>query len=422
MKTYKETLESVIKYAKIDCDDIVGTLFVMGFTPRQLIYDFGFDKEDVLEHPDFKKYADACGEYIECSKHGTVTDENFDKDSSLAELKNEILAALKARISDDLAAGADSAEYLETTIYKVLEEVFDAKCVPMDTEANITAIILDAEEYFKLGNVSYPEDFEESMPHKKYVFKTPKEFVEHWYDLPEGNWYWVFHAGELICSGAIDPNDIEIFEEHFGTEFVSPDEIEEVKSCVASMLEDFDLGGVEITDDDYNTIIKRVSDSDELNPLERIVKEYLWEIREVLDNGLAESLPDTVRISAADLDIDTESVYQDQDEKLTEVTAELTKANVAGDFVEDEIYPLTIVSDRYTGAYSGGQYTAWNISASELPDGIDGDDTECMAFWRNNTIPVGKGRTGSEALANLYIQLKNKKDDEANVSGNNFPW
>lgn len=307
MKTYKETLESVIKYAKIDCDDHIGTLFVMGFTPRQLICDFGFDKEDVLEHPDFQKYADACGEYDESSKLGAITDRDFDKEPNLAELKNEILTALKARISDDLAAGADSSEYLETTIYEVLEEVFNIKYVPVDTEANITVMILDAEEYFNLGNLGYPEEFEENLPHKKYEFKTPKEFVEYWYKLPEGNWYWVFHAGELICSGAIDPGDIEIFEDYFGVEFVSPDEIEEVKECIESMLEDFDLGGVEITDEDYLEIIKMVSDSDELNPLEEIVKEHLRRIREVLDNGLAESLPDTVLLSEADLDVDMDS-------------------------------------------------------------------------------------------------------------------
>lgn len=109
--------------------------------------------------------------------------------------------------------------------------------------------------------------------------------------------------------------------------------------------------------------------------------------------------------------------------ELTEVTAELAQVNVSNGFVEDEIYPLIIVSDRYTGTYSGGQYTAWNLSADELPDGIDGDDVECMAFWRNNTIPVGKGRTVSEALADLYVQLKNDKDaDEADASGEEVPW
>lgn len=201
--------------------------------------------------------------------------------------KNELLMALKARIADDLAAGADSAEYLETTIYKVLEEVFDVKCVPVDAEANITVMILDAEEYFNLGNLGYPEEFEEGLPHKKYEFSSPKEFVEHWYGM-EGDWYWVFHLGELICSGAIDPSDIEIFEEHFGEEFISPDEVEEVKNCVASMLEDFDLGATEITDDDYFQIIKMVSDGDKYKTLEDAVKAHLWVVRERIDDEFVE--------------------------------------------------------------------------------------------------------------------------------------
>lgn len=222
--------------------------------------------------------------------------EHLEAIETLEVQRNELITVLKARIADDLAAGADSAEYLETTIYKVLEEVFDVKCVPVDAEANITVMILDAEEYFNLGNIGYPEDFEESMPHKKYEFDTPKEFVEHWYGM-EGDWYWVFHAGNLICSGAIDPNDIEIFEEHFGMEFVYPDEIEEVKECVNSMLEDFDLGATEITDDDYLTIIKMVSDGDKYNTLEDAVKAFLWEVRNKIDNGFAENLPEELTLT-----------------------------------------------------------------------------------------------------------------------------
>lgn len=30
--------------------------------------------------------------------------------------------------------------------------------------------------------------------------------------------------------------------------------------------------------------------------------------------------------------------------------------------MERDIYPLTIVKDRYTGVYSGGIYTAWKLS------------------------------------------------------------
>jgi hypothetical protein len=32
---------------------------------------------------------------------------------------------------------------------------------------------------------------------------------------PDGMWYWVVADGELICSGACDPYDEEIFEEHW---------------------------------------------------------------------------------------------------------------------------------------------------------------------------------------------------------------
>lgn len=89
------------------------------------------------------------------------------------------------------------------------------------------------------------------------------------------------------------------------------------------------------------------------------------------------------------------------------------------DFIEDEIYPLTIVSDRYSGAYSGGNYTVWNLLAENLPPEIDGDDVDCHAFWLGNKIPVGKGRTVSEALADLYIKLK--RDDSPELT-DDFPY
>lgn len=76
------------------------------------------------------------------------------------------------------------------------------------------------------------------------------------------------------------------------------------------------------------------------------------------------------------------------------------------DFMEDEIYPLTITSDRYSGAYSGGSFIAWNLLAEDIPSAADGDDCDCYEFWHNNEIVCGKGRTVSEALADLYVKLK----------------
>ena len=49
----------------------------------------------------------------------------------------------------------------------------------------------------------------------------------------------------------------------------------------------------------------------------------------------------------------------------------------------DEIFPLTVVSDRYGGTYSGGNYTAWNLYPDEIPLEINGDDVTCHDFWLN---------------------------------------
>lgn len=138
------------------------------------------------------------------------------------------------------------------------------------------------------------------------------------------------------------------------------------------------------------------------------------EVLEVYDGGIrVEMVEDMYTLCYENSHLESRVLSAEYNE-----IAEISKVNkdsllsgiYVNSFVEDEIYPLTIVSDRYTGAYSGGQYTAWNLSATELPDAIDGDDVDCMSFWRNNTIPVGKGRTVGEALANLYVLLKITED------------
>lgn len=82
----------------------------------------------------------------------------------------------------------------------------------------------------------------------------------------------------------------------------------------------------------------------------------------------------------------------------------------------DSIYPLTLVADRYDGAYSGGRFTAWNLFAQEVPEAIDGGDVECMDFWYGidgdvlsgkirSDIICGVGNTPEEAVGNLYVRL-----------------
>lgn len=78
----------------------------------------------------------------------------------------------------------------------------------------------------------------------------------------------------------------------------------------------------------------------------------------------------------------------------------------------NDIYPLTVVKDRYGGAYSGGKYTAWNMDSHEIPIDIDSDDNMCEAFWVYNTIIVGKGNTMDEAVDNLAKLLENSIDNK----------
>jgi hypothetical protein len=75
----------------------------------------------------------------------------------------------------------------------------------------------------------------------------------------------------------------------------------------------------------------------------------------------------------------------------------------------EKVYPLTIVFDRYSGAYSGGVYTAWNLEAHRIPEEIDGGDVGCMKFWYDNEISVGRGETAEKAVESLISKLKQEE-------------
>ena len=74
-----------------------------------------------------------------------------------------------------------------------------------------------------------------------------------------------------------------------------------------------------------------------------------------------------------------------------------------------DIYPLTIICDRYSGTYSGGKYLAFNLDFDEIPLSVSGDDVSCMEFWYTEEAEdykIGKGSCIDEALDNL-VELLN---------------
>jgi hypothetical protein len=80
----------------------------------------------------------------------------------------------------------------------------------------------------------------------------------------------------------------------------------------------------------------------------------------------------------------------------------------------EDIYPLTIVSDRYSGAYSGGQYLAFNLYPDNVPRSVGGEDMEEGLFWddggEHEKYIIGKGETPNAAADDLAKKLKAAAD------------
>lgn len=76
----------------------------------------------------------------------------------------------------------------------------------------------------------------------------------------------------------------------------------------------------------------------------------------------------------------------------------------------DEIYPLTIISDRYSGAYSDAQYLAFNLHSSQIPDDVGGGDMQEEDFWHISKTceqyTIGKGSTPNEAYVDLLREIE----------------
>lgn len=83
-----------------------------------------------------------------------------------------------------------------------------------------------------------------------------------------------------------------------------------------------------------------------------------------------------------------------------------------------EIYPCTIIMDRYNGTYSGGKWTAWNMHEQDIPYEPSENDVSCAAFWdsyENGSIEfkneygekvcIGLGNTPQEALEDLARRM-----------------
>ena len=88
----------------------------------------------------------------------------------------------------------------------------------------------------------------------------------------------------------------------------------------------------------------------------------------------------------------------------------MSKPLVAPGEDDNILYPCVVVLDRYSGAYSGGVWTAFN--RDKAPKGCRGDDTECDLFWAEFDGPAGVGDTPNRAVRDLAEQLALGTDNE----------
>jgi hypothetical protein len=89
----------------------------------------------------------------------------------------------------------------------------------------------------------------------------------------------------------------------------------------------------------------------------------------------------------------------------------------------EDIYPLTIILDRYNGAYSDGKWLAFNQYHYNIPDEVDDGDVECCMFWYNqrrleknneNYMIIGIGNTIDEAMKDLLRKMDEREREEDN--------
>ena len=99
---------------------------------------------------------------------------------------------------------------------------------------------------------------------------------------------------------------------------------------------------------------------------------------------------------------------------------------------QEDIYPLTVIRDRYNGTYSGASYLAFNLDSNLVPSEIHDSDVPCSYFWdlidegnfvegkvardyRDIVKYVGKGATIEDAVVDLYRKMKDGGEKFYNI-------
>ena len=102
------------------------------------------------------------------------------------------------------------------------------------------------------------------------------------------------------------------------------------------------------------------------------------------------------------------------------------------ELAQEDIYPLTVIRDRYNGTYSGASYLAFNLDSNLVPSEVHESDVPCSYFWdliddgnfvegkvardyRDVVKYVGKGANIEDAVVDLYRKMKDGGEKFYNI-------
>lgn len=122
-----------------------------------------------------------------------------------------------------------------------------------------------------------------------------------------------------------------------------------------------------------------------------------------------------------DYEYEREKAWEEHRSKLSEY-----------ELAQEDIYPLTVIRDRYNGTYSGASYLAFNLDSNSVPSEVHGSDIPCSYFWnlidegnfvegevardyRDVVKYVGKGATIEDAVIDLYRKMKDSGEKFFNI-------
>lgn len=66
-----------------------------------------------------------------------------------------------------------------------------------------------------------------------------------------------------------------------------------------------------------------------------------------------------------------------------------------------ELWPVTILTSRYGGAWEGGKWLAFHCDPWEVPEEVFGDDVTCNHWFYDHPNTYGAGQSPEAAVAAL---------------------